>query len=163
MADFPPMTENAAKAFEDYADMLPGERSLEALAAEYRSRTTPVPTRQLSRLKIWSAKYQWPALIDTVATERARQKLEEAAEIDADTFHKTSKRLNEIVSGPGFVPPSDVTRIRESVRKPESKTTVDVTHSGTIKHAHHDMSAFTDEEIDVLADLAERRKAEANA
>lgn len=158
MADFPPMTDKAAEAFEDYADMLPSERSLEALAAEYQSRTEPVPTRQLSRLKIWSSKYQWRSLIDTVATERAKKKLAQSHDIDADTFLRSSKKLNDAIRG--AVDPREIVTIRESVRKPTSKATatVDVTHSGTIKHAHHDMSQFTDEEIDTLAEIARRQK-----
>lgn len=162
MADFPPMTDKAAAAFADYVDMPPGERSLEALAAKYRRRTESVPTKQLSRLKVWSAKYEWPRLIATAITENVRRKLELAAELDADTFLKTSERLHETVASPGYIHPSDVTRIRESVRKAEPKatTTVDVKHSGTVKHAHHDMSQFTDDEIDTLAEIASRQKAE---
>lgn len=34
-----------------------------------------------------------------------------------------------------------------------------VNHGGTITHAHRDMSAFTDDEIDALAAVAERVKA----
>lgn len=38
------------------------------------------------------------------------------------------------------------------------RTGIDViTHSGTVKHAHHDLSAFTDDAIDTPAEIAERR------
>lgn len=116
-------------------------------------------------LSHWSVEYRWQARVAEAATAISARMLEEAAELDADTFLKTSQRLNELVAGPGFIDPANVTRIRESVRKPESKSTasIDVHHSGTIKHAHHDMSAFTDEEIDTLAAIAERHKAEASA
>lgn len=39
------------------------------------------------------------------------------------------------------------------------RANLDVNHSGTIRHAHKDMSAFTDDEIDRIAEIAERRKA----
>lgn len=157
MADFPPMTDKAAEAFADYVDLGP-KRSLEALVDRYKFASKPVPTKRINTLKDWSSKYQWQARISEAVTQAVTRKLELAAELDADTFYKTSQRLNETVSGPGFIGPADVTRIRESVRKPEPKTTVDVTHSGTIKHAHHDMSQFTDEEIDTLAEIAKRQK-----
>lgn len=157
MADFPPMTDKAAEAFADYVELGPG-RSLSRLASVYKSSTIPTPTKTLRTLTGWSSKYQWQARISEAVTQAVTRKLELAAELDADTFLKTSERLNETVSGPGFIGPADVTRIRESVRKPEAKTTVDVTHSGTIKHAHRDMSQFTDEEIDTLAEIAKRQK-----
>ena len=162
MADFPQMTDKAAQAFADYVAMLPGKRSLDALAEQYKSSTKPVPTKHASRLRYWSSKYQWQARISEAVTQAVTRKLELAAELDADTFLKTSERLNETISTPGHMHPADVTRIRESVRKPEPKAaaSIDVTHSGTIKHAHHDMSGFTDDEIDALAEIAERQKAE---
>lgn len=160
---FPPMTDKAAEAFSDYVDLEPGKRSLRALAEIYvqqkRYRTATTAVGQLGR---WSSQYQWPARIAEAVTVRVTRKLEEAAELDADTFNKTSKRLNDLVSSPGHIHPGDVTRIRESVRKPEPKptATIDVKHSGTVKHAHHDMSQFTDDEIETLAAIAERQLAE---
>ena len=151
------MTDKAAAAFADYIGMGPG-RSLASLCNRYQKSTKAPPTKRLETLKEWSTKYQWQARISSAVTEAVTRKLELAAELDADTFFKTSQRLNETVSSPGFIGPGDITRIRESVRKPEPKTTVDVTHSGTIKHAHHDMSQFTDEEIDTLAEIAKRQK-----
>lgn len=161
MADFPPMTDKAAEAFADYVELGP-KRSLPTLAAAYKLCTEPVPTKHIQTLKTWSSKYQWQARISSAVTQAVTRKLELAAELDADTFLKTSERLNETMSSPGYIHPSDVTRIRESVRKAEPKatTTVDVKHSGTIKHAHHDMSQFTDDEIDTLAEIASRQKAE---
>lgn len=40
------------------------------------------------------------------------------------------------------------------------RASVDMNLSGTIRHAHKDMSAFTDEEIDRIAEIAERWKAD---
>lgn len=163
MSDYPVMTAAAAEAFAAYVELGP-KRSLESLASMYRNSAEPAPTKHLRTLKDWSAKFQWQARITEAVTAAASRKLELAAELDADTFFKTSERLNETVSGPGFIDPGNLTRIRESVRKPEPKqsASIDVTHSGTIKHAHHDMSAFTDEEIDTLAELAEKKLAEAS-
>ena len=158
------MTDKAAEAFADYVSIGP-QRSLEALARRYQTSTEPVPTKQLSRLKIWSSKYQWQTRIPAAVTEITELKLKQAAELDADTFVETSRRLNSLVHSPGHMHPGDVTRIRESVRKPEAKnvSSIDVRHTGTVKHAHHDMSTFTDEEIDTLAAIAERQKAEVTA
>lgn len=51
-------TERANAALRDYAMMGPG-RSLLRLAEAYRTRTGGVPTKQLSTLKAWSARYHW--------------------------------------------------------------------------------------------------------
>lgn len=65
----------ARRAWADYLAM--GEdRSLERLAGDYRGRTEPVPTRQLSRLKRWSADHGWQArlgeLADAAAADASR-------------------------------------------------------------------------------------------
>lgn len=122
MAGFPPMTDKAAEAFADYASMKPGKRSLRGLAEEYAAQNRyRTATTAFSQLRTWSSKYQWPERIAEAVTSAVTRKLEMAAELDADTFLETSKRLNETIHGPGFIGPADVTRIRESVRKPEPK------------------------------------------
>lgn len=61
---------------------------------------------------------------------------------------------------------SDTKAITELLDRcaPEYRKTenVNVTHGGLVKHAHHNMSAFTDDEIESLAAIAERRLVEAN-
>ena len=159
------MTDKAAEAFREYVELGP-DRSHKKLArrflAEGRYKSFDSAIGSISK---WSAKYSWPARISMAVTESVTRKLEQAAELDADTFLKTSQRLNDLVNSPGYIDPGNVTRVRESVRKAESKSvaSIDVRHSGTVKHAHHDMSTFTDEEIDTLAAIAERQKAEVTA
>lgn len=162
-ANTPPVeTAKAAQAFADYVQLGP-KRSLETLAAAYRISTEPAPTLHLRTLKEWSAKYRWQERIREAVTEATTKALEEAAELDAATFLETSRRLYGLITGTEHIHPQEVVRVRESVRKPEPKSTVDVRHTGTIKHAHHDMSAFTDDEIVTLAAIAERQKAEAGS
>jgi len=110
---------NAEQAFLDFVEMGHG-RSLEKLAAEYHARTEPVPTKQLSRLKIWSSRYGWQARLGEAISARAEAKLVLATELDADTFLRTSRHLHRQVAQYGDFP--DVTiKIRESVRKPMPK------------------------------------------
>ena len=152
------MTDKAAEAFAEYVKL--GPKRSQVLLAEnlHRQGRYKSVVSALGSISKWSVKYQWPARISEAVTEAVTRKLERAAELDADTFERSSERLNELINLPGHMHPGDVTRIRESVRKAEPKATVDVTHSGTIKHAHHDMSQFTDEEIDTLAEIAKRQK-----
>ena len=155
------MTLKATAAFAEYVAMGDG-RSLEKLAEARVSRklARSVPS-SLNVLKRWSARYCWQERIRSTTTQSAQAMLEEAAELDADTFLKTSRIMNQTVNDPR-VDPLDIIRIRESVRRPQAKNvaSIDVRHTGTIKHAHHDMSHFTDDEIDTLAAIAERHKAE---
>lgn len=163
MSGFPQMTDKAAEAFAEYVDL--GPKRSQVLLAEklHREGRYTSVVSALGSISKWSAKYQWPARIADAVTTAVTRKLEMAAEIDADTFLQTSERLNQAVRS--VADTRDIVSIRETVRKsePRNKATIDVTHSGTIKHAHHDMSAFTDEEIDTLAELAERKLAEAKS
>lgn len=110
----------AEEAFLDFVEMGPG-RSLEALAAKYRSCTEPVPTKQVSRLKIWSSRYGWQARLAAATSAVADAKLTEAAELDADTFLVTSRLLNERVKMTMAVDTDHVVKVRESVRKAAPK------------------------------------------
>lgn len=119
----------AEKAFLDYVNM--GEdRSLAALAEEYQRRTKGVPTRQLSKLKEWSAAYGWKRRIAQAHAEEAEEKLHEAAILDADTYHRSSQILNERMhyATPGHT--DVVIKIRESVRKPIQKAGASLDVSG---------------------------------
>lgn len=48
----------ARAAFADYVEMGAG-RTLEGLVKQYRTRTGPVPTRQLTQVKLWSSTWGW--------------------------------------------------------------------------------------------------------
>lgn len=156
------MTDKAAEVFAEYVNL--GPRRSQVLLAEklHRDGRYTSVVSALGSISKWSAKYRWPDRIAQYVTAGVTRKLQEAAELDADTFVETARRFNDLIHSPGYFDANTLARIRESVRKPEPKTTatVDVHHSGTIKHAHHDMSAFTDEEIDTLAEIAARRKSE---
>ena len=169
MADSPaqrhyPKTESAdaAQAFADYVALGKG-RTLESLQKRYKADTRPVPTRRLSTLKVWSSAFKWQDRIKTAVTEEAERKLEEAAQLDAETFYETSVLLNDRVKYTTRHHLDEIVKMRESVRRPPVKGTVEVTgkNGGPIQHdhIHRDMSAFTDDEIEALAAIAERTKA----
>ncbi len=165
-AHVPQETAKAAQAFADYVALGPS-RSIRNLHADYLNRQQTAnkpPTVRYVTLGEWSSKFHWQQRVRQAASEQARQKLEEAEELDADTFLESSRLLNERMHSPSPINTDVVIKVRETVRKPSVKTNttdVNVTHSGTVKHAHHDMSSFTDDEIERLAEIAERRKAEA--
>lgn len=120
-----PKNSRAENAFLDYVNMGPS-RSLELLAGSYQSRTESVPTKQVSTLKAWSTRYHWQARIANAASERSDAILREAAELDADTFVKTSQKLNKEIAH--ALETDVVIKIRESVRKavPKGGTSVSV-------------------------------------
>jgi len=62
----------ARQAYVDWL-ALGSERSLEALAVAYQGRTGAVPTRQLSRLKIWSSTFQWRLRLRGIADQEAAE------------------------------------------------------------------------------------------
>jgi hypothetical protein len=95
----PQESNRSLEAFEDYW-LLGPSRSLAALAEEYQSSTKPVPTRQLSRLKIWSQQFDWQGrirkrLAEQALEERRRQQEQLAArqeQVQEDDW-QTSERL----------------------------------------------------------------------
>jgi hypothetical protein len=112
----PRETGSAAEAIDDYVDLGPG-RSLRILHERYLSDPDAAPTRRLKTLKDWSVKYNWQARIRDAATARSTEKLEQAADLDADTFLKSSVILNNSLDTQSPPEVDDVVRIRESVRK----------------------------------------------
>jgi len=157
----PKESAEAAECFAAYVAM-GVNRSLRKLATELvRQNQYKTETKALNSIARWSTQHNWQDRIEQAATERAERMLREAGELDADTFLRTSRHLHRQVNDFSSYPDT-VIKIRESVRKPMPKggAQVDVVHSGTIKHAHKDMTAFTDDEIDALATIAERRKRE---
>jgi len=71
----------ALRAFEDYYGMGEG-RSLPKLAKQYRASAEAVPTKQATRLKLWSAAHKWQQRVkdrDQATTQaRAKQVAERA-------------------------------------------------------------------------------------
>ena len=131
----PDMTPKAAAAFDEYV-ALGDDRSLELLA-EHRvsqGRAKTIPTA-LTHMKQWSAKYKWPARIAAVTTRSAEAKLEEAADLDADTFLHSSRILNERMKCATREHADAIVKMRESVRRPAPKggTAVSVTISVEVR------------------------------
>lgn len=115
----PVETPEAKEAFAEYVALGPG-RSLRKLAsvlvAQERYKTETTAFNVVGR---WSGQHNWQERIGRAATERADRLLQEASELDADTFLRSSRKLNEQIKTAGD--PGDVVRIRESVRKPMPK------------------------------------------
>ena len=115
----PTETTEAKEAFAQYVALGPG-RSLRLLARTLV--TQELYKTEQSALTVvgrWSRQHNWQDRIGNAATERAERMLQEAAQLDADTFLKTSKKLNEQVKN--TTEPGDIVRIRESVRRPVPK------------------------------------------
>jgi hypothetical protein len=136
----------AAQAFADYVDLGPA-RSLKLLAQRYveqkRYKTTTTAKGQLAR---WSVQFHWQERLTAAASARSERLLEQAAEIDADSFYKSSVELNKAItksvrSNGGDI--RHVISIRESVRKPSSKgsTSVNVSLSVEVRQAAEKMAA----------------------
>lgn len=71
----------ARRAYQDYEAQTP-PRSLERLAALYRSCTDPAPpTRHLTTLKVWSSRYEWQARVadDDACQDAIRRRAAEEA------------------------------------------------------------------------------------
>ena len=121
LATIEAMTSRAARAYDDLVARIAqsGDDTLTGLLGEYQTRTKGVPTRQLSRLKAWSAKYGWRARIAQVQAEAADEQLAQAAIIDAETFLKSSRLLAERMNLSTPLHVDAIVKIRESVRKPQ--------------------------------------------
>ncbi len=92
-------TTKARMAFNDYLAM-GDDRSLEKLCQEYQSRTGKAPTRQLSRLKRWSADFKWQERLAEIAErERAAIQAEGIANRQnrIDSYNDTLARLEQII------------------------------------------------------------------
>lgn len=113
----PSETEAAERAFGDYLALGPG-RSLEALWRSYAGNDS-APTHRLRTLKGWSSRHRWQARMTAAVTERVERLLDEAAEIDADTFLGTSRELSRLVAA-GGLEPEQVVKVRESVRRKQA-------------------------------------------
>lgn len=73
-------------------------RSLSLLESKYRESTETVPTRQLSRLKIWSTRYAWQARIDRakeIEDEERRKRWQERQETWREDEYGVALKLLE--------------------------------------------------------------------
>ena len=110
----------AAECFAAYVAM-GVTRSLRKLAAELvRHNQYKTETKALNSIARWSSQHRWQERIEQAATERSERMLREAAELDADTFLRTSRHLHRQVNDFSSYPDT-VIKIRESVRKPMPK------------------------------------------
>lgn len=138
--------------------MGPG-RSLRALHERYcQQDADKVPTRRFETLADWSVKYHWQERIEHAASDRAQRLLEEAAELDADTFLQTSRLLNERVKWTDAGHIDVVIKMRESVRKPAPKggTSVNVKVSVELRQMAEQLAAQLDCDAEELIADAER-------
>lgn len=109
--------------------MGPG-RSLRKLADQYvEQKIYKAYATAVFVLNRWSSKYQWQARLTEAATAQSTAMLEEAANLDADTFIATSRLLNERIRYATRDHADLIVKVRESVRRPVAKggTSVDVT------------------------------------
>ena len=112
----------AEEAFLDYVSLNRDERSLRLLAETYVDRGYyKTVGSALSVLGRWSARHRWQDRIRQAATEAAERKIQEAADLDADTFLRTSRELNRRSEHADALQMDQMIRMRESVRKPAPK------------------------------------------
>jgi hypothetical protein len=115
------MTVKAAEAFAAYVGMGPG-RNLRALAAilaeqgHYKTATTA-----LGQLARWSSEHRWQERLAAAVTAKTEDALAKAAEIDAQSFLRTSEMIAERLAMTTPMMLDVLVKTRESVRKPEPK------------------------------------------
>ena len=117
----PQETAKAAEAFAAYVALGPG-RSLEKLAQQRVRQGYGKSTASVVRvLERWSSLYGWQDRIASARTEQSERMLQEAADLDAETFLETSRLLNERVHYSTRHHLDEIVKMRESVRKPTPK------------------------------------------
>lgn len=159
---FPEMTPKAAEAFDLYVAM-GHRRSLRSLADDmvrrnfYKSST--VAFRQLGE---WSSKYGWLDRISASVTALAEARLERAAELDAESFLKTSEIIAERLAYTTRDNIDTVLNMRQAVRKPTPKQAAVNVNINLIVEELAQKYGLTDDEraalfADVQADLAKSK------
>lgn len=131
----PQETAKAAEAFAAYVALGPG-RSLEKLAQQRVRQGYGKSTASVVRvLERWSSLYGWQDRIASARTEQSERMLQEAADLDAETFLETSRLLNERVHYSTRHHLDEIVKMRESVRKPTPKggTSVNVSVSVEVR------------------------------
>lgn len=163
------MTLKAAEAFAAYVAM-PPKRSYRKLAdALVQQGFYKNATSALRTIAKWATDYAWQDRLANAVTDLTRQRLEQAAEIDADTYLVTSEKLRARLDYTDPLQVAVVLDIRAAVKPPATKAEVSGTvrhqheheHSGVVKHAHHDLSGLSDDQLDALIAFQRSRLAEA--
>lgn len=130
------MPAKAAAYFALYVGMGPGRslRSLASILVErgyYKTATTA-----LRMLNTWSVEFRWQERLSAAITARTEDALAKAAEIDAQSFARTSELIADrlAVAEPDQL--DAVLKIREAVRKPDARSgaaTVNLNLSVTLR------------------------------
>lgn len=118
---YPEMTPKAAIAFDRYIGMGP-KRSIRGLAATLVQESLYKNSASAERvLNTWSSEYQWQSRIAAAATALADARLEQAAEIDAASFLKTSELIADRLRYTTHHHLDEINLMRQAVRKPVVK------------------------------------------
>lgn len=164
---FPEMTPKAAAAFDRYISMGP-KRSIRGLAAQMVRQDLYKNSASAERvLNTWSSDYQWQSRIASSVTALADARLEQAAELDAASFLKTSERIAERLDWTMPENIDTVLKMRESVRKPSAKQAAVSVNLTVIVDDLARKYGLTDDEREALfedmqADMKARAKAGAS-
>jgi len=152
-------TKNAKQAWADLLSLGPGA-DYGDLVASYQRRHAKTgqkpPTLSLLTIKGWAADFGWQARLEAIADDHRRE-----AETDlAAGYALAVRRLVRILNAPGFVPPETVIKAITALKPtaPRGPVEINVTHAGRVNHDHRDLSLFTDDEIEHLADVQQRRR-----
>lgn len=146
----------AAEAFAAYVALGP-KRSLDKLATLRVDRgLAKTHHSALIVVKRWSSAHGWQIRLVNAVNARTQSLLEEAAEIDSETFTITSRLLNERAKQTTPLFADLLLQIRAGV-KPATPNAVNVNlkHSGSVNHNHRDLSMFTDDQIERMATISE--------
>lgn len=116
------MTARAAEAFAAYVGMGPG-RSLRGLAHLLAEQNVyKNSTAALRVLAQWSVRYRWQERLAAAITAKTEEALAKAAEIDAQSFLRSSELIAARISTVDALQVDAVIKMRETVRRPEPKT-----------------------------------------
>ena len=156
----PQETPRAAAAFSDYLALGPS-RSLRALHAVYcRQSAHKAPTRRLETLAEWSVRYRWQERLSGAITAKTEEALAKAAEIDAQSFLRTSELLADRLTLATPLHTDMLVQIRAAVRKPEPKaagaTNVNVNLAVTLRAIAERVAAEQGLDVDEVLAEAER-------
>lgn len=156
---FPEMTPKAAEAYDAYVS-LGHRRSLRLLADELVRRTlyksSTVAFRQVTE---WSSKFGWQDRLSAAVTALADERLAQAAELDAQSFLKTSEIIAERLAYTTHDNIDMVIKARETVRKPTAKTQAMTVNINLIVQELAQKYGLTDQE---RSELFEEMQADLN-
>jgi hypothetical protein len=162
--EFPDMTPKAAECYAVYVSLGPKRsfaKTADALIANGHNGKRAAIIRQLER---WSSRYLWQERLTATITALMDARLEQAAEIDAQSFLRTSE---EIAARLEWTTPEHidtVLKMRESVRKPVAKTpAVNVNLTVIVDDLARKYGLTEDERIALFEDMQADMKARSKA